>query len=72
MAKYVLKHGKYNTTNDDGTPKIAKKGDTIELSDGQAKAYADMIQPVAVHRAEQKVARDAVVAVAAAEAEVSE
>ena len=58
MKKYVLKHGKFNTKNSDGTPHIARAGDTIELSDGQAKAYADMIVPVAVHNVERKVAKE--------------
>ena len=55
---YVLKHGKFNTKNSDGTPHIARKGDTIELSDGQAKAYADMIVPVALHKVEERIAKD--------------
>ena len=58
MGKYVLKHGKFNTRNSDGTPHIARTGDTIELSSGQAKAYADMIVPVAIHKVEQRVAKE--------------
>lgn len=69
LRKYVLKHGKYHSKQEDGTDKVAVAGDEIELSDAQAKSYADMITPIAIHRVEEKVskARDKAEAEARAE-----
>ena len=44
--KYVIKHGKYHAGRG-VTATVKRAGDIVELSSGQANAFADMVTPLA-------------------------
>ena len=62
MPKFRLLHGKFHST--EGKP--VKAGGIVELTEGQAKAYKDMIEPYRSPETAAKVAK------VVAEAEVTE
>lgn len=58
MAKYILTGNKFFTgaLTADGEAEYKVKGDVVELTDAQAKAFADLFIAVEVAEAKAKVA----------------